>query len=275
MVAMLVEIMRRSPSLFFSQMGLTMSPACRWYGPPTTWYCQIRQVRLSNSKSWREVLIPSVLGRYRNPKPRRLEIKNLSIIDVAYGIRLVHRFLHLFLLDWHAVFVITFLIFIVYMQVMNFDKGRLMHLLWKNDKCKSCAGNNSTFVCLNGEQCAIRSSACNSGDPKTKVDCSLTIQLTFSGTDKFQNTLNTWFELSKIQQYSLFQLYSNLRNTLTSQYHLYFWFCIAFSGNGSLCIHDCWPKDGLEWLPCHGSNGRSMYSLLLAQRWSRVTSLSL
>lgn len=105
--------------------------------------------------------------------------------------------------------------------VMNFDEGRLLNLLWKNDKCASCKGKNTRFVCLNGEQCAIKSSLCN-GDPRIRVDCSLTVQLTFSGTDKYQEMLKSWYQLDSIQQYSLFALYSNLKRTLTTQYHLKF-----------------------------------------------------
>ncbi|CAM6111392.1 unnamed protein product [Calypogeia fissa] len=107
-------------------------------------------------------------------------------------------------------------------MVLNFDKGRLVNVLWKNDNCASCQGKNTTFVCLNGEQCAVKSSLCNTGDPKTKVDCSLTIQLTFSGTDKYQDPLNSWYQLQSMQQYSLLALYGNLKKQLENQFHLYF-----------------------------------------------------
>ncbi|CAK9136196.1 unnamed protein product [Ilex paraguariensis] len=60
-------------------------------------------------------------------------------------------------------------------------KGRLQNLYWKRDGCASCSGNSS-FVCLNNQDSAIKMSHCkNRGG---SVDCSLGIQLAFSGTDK-------------------------------------------------------------------------------------------
>lgn len=128
---------------------------------------------------------------------------------------------------------------------MNFDKGRLTNILWKNDQCASCQGKNTTFVCLNGEQCAVKSSLCNTGDLKTRVDCSLTIQLTFSGTDKYQDSLNSWYQLQKLQQYSLFALYSNLKRQLQNQFHLHFW-----SGWNDVMHHRCiWQHVTLDLGP--------------------------
>ncbi|KAJ7534033.1 hypothetical protein O6H91_13G076600 [Diphasiastrum complanatum] len=103
--------------------------------------------------------------------------------------------------------------------VLNFDKGRLMSFLWKNDGCKSCQGNSS-FVCVKGQDCAVRTSDCkNRGG---KVDCSLGIQLTFSGTDKKDAVLNSWYQVDSLHQYSLYNLYSGLRDSLTSQYNRFF-----------------------------------------------------
>ncbi|KAG6554944.1 hypothetical protein Mapa_003528 [Marchantia paleacea] len=104
--------------------------------------------------------------------------------------------------------------------VLNFEKGRLMQILWKNDKCKSCSGSNTTFVCLKGGQCAVKSSRCK--EAGGKVDCSLSIQTAFSGTDKYDDVLNTWYQVDKLQQYSLYALYSNLKSTLSSQFNLFF-----------------------------------------------------
>ncbi|KAL2622280.1 hypothetical protein R1flu_002485 [Riccia fluitans] len=104
--------------------------------------------------------------------------------------------------------------------VLNFDKGRLVNLLWKNDKCKSCQHGNSTFVCLVGGQCAVKASQCK--DAGGKIDCSLSIQAAFSGTDKYQSVLNSWYQMDNLQQYSLYNLYSNLRSTLRSQFNLFF-----------------------------------------------------
>ncbi|KAI3417769.1 uncharacterized protein J3R85_014223 [Psidium guajava] len=65
--------------------------------------------------------------------------------------------------------------------VLEFKKGRLENLYWKRDGCASCLGK-SNFVCLNNQDCALKTSNCkNHGG---SVDCSLGIQLAFSGTDK-------------------------------------------------------------------------------------------
>ncbi|KAJ4705416.1 CSL zinc finger protein [Melia azedarach] len=103
--------------------------------------------------------------------------------------------------------------------VLEFKKGRLQNLYWKRDGCSKCTGN-SNFVCLNNQDCAIRTSNCkNRGG---SVDCSLGIQLAFSGTDKHLSVLNSWYEVENLRQYSLFGLYSNLRDSLTGQYNKMF-----------------------------------------------------
>lgn len=103
--------------------------------------------------------------------------------------------------------------------VLEFKQGRLQNLYWKRDGCASCSGKSS-FVCLNSQDCAIKSSSCKSQGGS--VDCSLGIQLAFSGTDKHEVVLNSWYEISNLRQYSLFGLYSNLRDSLTSQYNQIF-----------------------------------------------------
>ncbi|CAI9779812.1 unnamed protein product [Fraxinus pennsylvanica] len=86
--------------------------------------------------------------------------------------------------------------------VLEFKKGRLQNLYWKRDGCTSCSGN-SNFVCLNNQDCAIRTNNCkNRGG---SVDCSLGIQLTFSGTDKHNSVLNSWYEVQNLRQYSLYE----------------------------------------------------------------------
>jgi len=105
--------------------------------------------------------------------------------------------------------------------VLEFKKGRLQNLYWKRDGCGKCSGSSSSSsVCLNGQDCAIKTSNCkNNGG---KVDCSLGIQLAFSGTDKHFSALNSWYEVSKLRQYSLYGLYSNLKDSLTTQYSNFF-----------------------------------------------------
>ncbi|KAF3439478.1 hypothetical protein FNV43_RR17756 [Rhamnella rubrinervis] len=100
--------------------------------------------------------------------------------------------------------------------VLEFQKGRLQNLYWKRDGCASCSGKSS-LVCLNKQDCAIRTSNCkNRGG---SVDCSIGIQLAFSGTDKHLSVLNSWYEVENLRQYSLYALYSNLKDSLTSQYN--------------------------------------------------------
>ncbi|KAJ6834796.1 uncharacterized protein M6B38_332990 [Iris pallida] len=104
--------------------------------------------------------------------------------------------------------------------VLEFKKGTLQNFYWKTDGCSSCSGK-SNFVCLNKKECAIKTSSCKSrsGGP---VDCSIGIQLAFSGTDKHDAVLNSWFEVSNLQQYSLYGLYSNLKSSLTDQFNSFF-----------------------------------------------------
>ncbi|CAL5435865.1 unnamed protein product [Camellia sinensis] len=103
--------------------------------------------------------------------------------------------------------------------VLEFNKGRLENLYWKRDGCATCSGN-SNFVCLNNQDCAIKTSSCKSHGGS--VDCSLGIQLAFSGTDKHESVFNSWYEVKNLRQYSLYGLYSNLKNSLTNQYNSFF-----------------------------------------------------
>ncbi|KAG9439811.1 hypothetical protein H6P81_019976 [Aristolochia fimbriata] len=99
--------------------------------------------------------------------------------------------------------------------VLEFQKGRLQNLYWKRDGCAACTGK-SNFVCLNKVDCAIKTSDCK--HKGGSVDCSLGIQLAFSGTDKHLTALNSWYEVSNLRQYSLYGLYSNLKDSLTSHF---------------------------------------------------------
>ncbi|KAF5783768.1 hypothetical protein HanXRQr2_Chr11g0511671 [Helianthus annuus] len=103
--------------------------------------------------------------------------------------------------------------------VMEFQKGRLQNLYWKRDGCASCSGK-SNFVCLNNQDCAIRTNSCKYRGGT--VDCSIGIQLAFSGTDKHATVFNSWYEVKNLRQYSLFGLYKNLKDSLTSQYNSFF-----------------------------------------------------
>ncbi|KAH7438768.1 hypothetical protein KP509_04G030800 [Ceratopteris richardii] len=102
--------------------------------------------------------------------------------------------------------------------VLDFNKGRLQNLLWKNDGCSSCQGSSS-FVCLNNAHCAIPLKDCKTQGGK--VDCSLSFQTSFSGSDKHDRVMNSWYEISNMHQYSLYSLYGNLKSSLTSQFNKY------------------------------------------------------
>lgn len=98
-------------------------------------------------------------------------------------------------------------------QVLEFQKGTLQNLFWKKFGCGSCPGD---FVCLNNTDCAIPNSKCKGNGGS--IACDMGVQLAFSGTDKYDQVFNSWYEVANLRQYSLFGLYSNLRDTLTSSF---------------------------------------------------------
>ncbi|XP_011088314.1 uncharacterized protein LOC105169588 [Sesamum indicum] len=98
--------------------------------------------------------------------------------------------------------------------VLDFRKGTLQNLFWKKFGCGSCTGNS--FVCLNNTDCAVPNSKCKSNGGS--IGCDLGIQVTFSGTDRNDNVLNSWYEVANLRQYSLYGLYSDLRDSLTSPF---------------------------------------------------------
>jgi hypothetical protein len=103
-------------------------------------------------------------------------------------------------------------------MVLEFDTGRLKTPIWKSDGCQACQGV-SPFVCVNGE-CAIRSQDCKrSGGVQ---DCSLSIQLTWAGTDRRYRVFNSWYQINSLGQYSLYKLYTSLKDSLTKQYNSVF-----------------------------------------------------
>ncbi|XP_052194854.1 uncharacterized protein LOC127802844 [Diospyros lotus] len=98
--------------------------------------------------------------------------------------------------------------------VLEFQKGTLENLYWKKFGCSSRTGKST--VCLNKTDCAVPTSSCKASGGT--VDCNLGIQLAFSGTDKNNEVLNSWYEVGKLRQYSLFALYSDLRHSLADQF---------------------------------------------------------
>ncbi|GFQ03847.1 hypothetical protein PHJA_002528500 [Phtheirospermum japonicum] len=102
----------------------------------------------------------------------------------------------------------------VFLIVLEFQKGTLQNLFWKKFGCESCSG--SSFVCLNNTDCAVPNSKCkNNGGT---IGCDLGIQMAFSGTDKNDNVLNSWYEVANLRQYSLYALYSDLKDSITSPF---------------------------------------------------------
>lgn len=96
-------------------------------------------------------------------------------------------------------------------QVLEFQKGTLQNLYWKKFGCDSCSGDSA--VCLNNQDCAVPNSKCGHAGA-----CNIGIQLTFSGTDKNDVVLNSWYEVKNLRRYSLYGLYSDLRDRITSPY---------------------------------------------------------
>ncbi|XP_038877911.1 uncharacterized protein LOC120070122 [Benincasa hispida] len=98
--------------------------------------------------------------------------------------------------------------------VFEFQKGTLQNLLWKKFGCDKCSGDFS--VCLDNQDCAVQSSKCkyNGGS----VDCNLSIQLAFSGTDKNLEVLNSWYEVDNLRRFSLYKLFSDVRDTVTNPF---------------------------------------------------------
>ncbi|XVF01182.1 hypothetical protein REPUB_Repub04eG0066400 [Reevesia pubescens] len=91
--------------------------------------------------------------------------------------------------------------------VLEFQQGTLQNLYWKSFGCDSCSGKSA--VCLNKQDCATPTAKCG------PTGCSLGIQLAFSGTDKNLEALNSWYEVSNLRQYSLYGLYSDVRDSIT------------------------------------------------------------
>lgn len=93
--------------------------------------------------------------------------------------------------------------------VLEFQKGTLQNLYWKKLGCDSCTGDSA--VCLHNQDCAVPNSQCS--HPGV---CNIGIQLTFSGTDRNDVVLNSWYEVKNLRRYSLYGLYSDLRDTITN-----------------------------------------------------------
>uniref|UniRef100_A0A0A0LIV3 Expp1 protein n=1 Tax=Cucumis sativus TaxID=3659 RepID=A0A0A0LIV3_CUCSA len=100
------------------------------------------------------------------------------------------------------------------LPVLEFQRGILQNLFWKKFGCDKCSGDFS--LCVDNQDCAIPNSKCkyNGGS----VDCNLGIQLAFSGTDKNLEVLNSWYEVDNLRRFSLYQLFSDVRDTVTNPF---------------------------------------------------------
>jgi len=100
------------------------------------------------------------------------------------------------------------------LQVLEFQKGVLQNLFWKSFGCDLCKGTgSSSSVCLNGTDCAVPTSKCKANGGQ--ANCNIGIQVAFSGTDRNLESLNTWYEVNNLRQYSLTDLYANAVDSLS------------------------------------------------------------
>ncbi|XP_074275370.1 uncharacterized protein LOC141599289 [Silene latifolia] len=94
--------------------------------------------------------------------------------------------------------------------VLEFQKGTLQNLYWKKFGCDSC--NKETHVCTDKQECAVPTSKCKSNGGA--VDCTISLQLTFSGTDRNEDVLNSWYEVKNMRHFSLYSLFARLQDSL-------------------------------------------------------------
>ncbi|KAG4386775.1 hypothetical protein GLYMA_11G124400v4 [Glycine max] len=96
--------------------------------------------------------------------------------------------------------------------VLEFQEGTLQNLYWKSFGCNACPSGS---ICLNNQDCAVPNTECQKNGGSA---CNLGIQLAFSGTDKNLDALNSWYEAQNLRQYSLYGLFSNLRDSIIGPY---------------------------------------------------------
>ncbi|KAG4967117.1 hypothetical protein AAZX31_12G046700 [Glycine max] len=96
--------------------------------------------------------------------------------------------------------------------VLEFQEGTLQNLYWKSFGCDGCPSGS---ICLNQQDCAVPNKECQKNGGTA---CNMGIQLAFSGTDKNLDALNSWYEVQNLRQYSLYGLFSNLRDSIIGPY---------------------------------------------------------
>ncbi|KAJ7533412.1 hypothetical protein O6H91_13G047500 [Diphasiastrum complanatum] len=105
--------------------------------------------------------------------------------------------------------------------ILQFENGNLTHLLWENENCASCGANSP--ACVQGS-CATAESICQNATSSNATDtttddsspCRLGINIAFSGTDKNNRLLETWYQVSQVQKFSLSNLFLNAKTALLS-----------------------------------------------------------
>ncbi|XP_047151247.1 uncharacterized protein LOC124823142 isoform X3 [Vigna umbellata] len=100
--------------------------------------------------------------------------------------------------------------------VLEFQEGTLQNLYWKSFGCDACPKGSS---CLNQQDCAVPNTECQKDGEDI---CNIGIQLTFSGTDRNLDALNSWYEVKNLRQYSLYGLFSDLRDSIIGPYEKLF-----------------------------------------------------
>ncbi|XP_022634068.1 uncharacterized protein LOC106756396 isoform X2 [Vigna radiata var. radiata] len=100
--------------------------------------------------------------------------------------------------------------------VLEFQEGTLQNLYWKSFGCDACPKGSS---CLNQQDCAVPNTECQKNGENI---CNIGIQLTFSGTDRNLDALNSWYEVKNLRQYSLYGLFSDLRDSMIGPYEKLF-----------------------------------------------------
>ncbi|KAJ1410456.1 hypothetical protein SESBI_21955 [Sesbania bispinosa] len=100
--------------------------------------------------------------------------------------------------------------------VLEFQEGTLQNLFWKSFRCDACPKGS---VCLNKQDCAVPNTQCQKNGATA---CNIGIQLAFSGTDKNLDVLNSWYEVRNLRQYSLYGLFTNLRDSIIGPYEKFF-----------------------------------------------------
>ncbi|GAQ81596.1 hypothetical protein KFL_000850120 [Klebsormidium nitens] len=87
--------------------------------------------------------------------------------------------------------------------VLDFNRGKLRNILWKNEDCKTCEKQ----YCFNNRNCAVPQATCDQSRGTDPNRCRLALQVAFSGTDKNMVPMQSWYQIAQLKQYSITGLY--------------------------------------------------------------------